>query len=178
MHDKALMRGRQKKFSYIVARTFLRPRDVISFLNILLKKTTERIKSEGGVTVFTNKDIVNSRREYSTYLRLELQDEIAPHWPEWEDSLKAISKIGLLSFARISFERDYPNFSRASNNRSFDQALEILYEYSVLGAYRASGYGGKKWIYRYSEPGEAWDGSGSLFKVHLGLKEHLSLKES
>lgn len=178
LHDSALMRGRQKKFSYIVARTFLRPRDVISFLNILLSKTKERLNSTGGPTLFTNKDIVDSRREYSTYLRLELQDEIAPHWNEWEDALKAISKIGLLSFARSSFEREYPNFKSVSNTRNFDHALEVLYEYSVLGAYRASGYGGKKWVFRYSEPGEAWDSSGSTFKVHLGLKEHLALKES
>jgi hypothetical protein len=172
------MRGRQKKFSYIVARTFLRPRDVISFLNILLKKTVERIDTKGGPTVFTNKDIVDSRREYSTYLRAELQDEIAPHWPDWEDSLKTISKIGLLSFPRSAFETNYSTFAKSSNDCSYDEALEILYEYSVLGAYRASGYGGKQWVYRYSEPGEAWDSSGSVFKVHLGLKEHLALKES
>lgn len=171
------MRGRQQKFSYIVARTFLRPRDVISFLNILLSKAKERISTKGGVTVFTNKDIVASRREYSTYLRLELHDEISPHWAEWEDSLKAISKMGRLSFARVSFEDRYPQSVTAENNYTSEQALETLYEYSVLGAYRASGYGGKKWVYRYSEPGEAWDSSGNLFKVHLGLKEHLALKE-
>lgn len=178
LHDDTLMRGRQKKFSYIVARTFLRPRDVISFLNILLSKSKDRINSKGGPTLFTNKDLVESRREYSTYLRLELQDEIAPHWGEWEDALKAISKIGLLSFARTTFSTGYPKSTSSTNNRNADQALEILYEYSILGAYRASGYGGKKWVFRYSEPGEAWDSSGSLFKVHLGLKDHLALKEN
>lgn len=178
LHDNALMRGRQRKFSYIVARSFLRPRDVISFLNILLSKAKERINSKGGTTLFTNKDIVEARREYSTYLRLELQDEIAPHWGEWEDALKAISKIGLLTFARSTFVGDYPKAITASNKRNSDEALEILYEYSVLGAYRSSGYGGKKWVFRYSEPGEAWDSSGNLFKVHLGLKEHLALKEN
>lgn len=177
LHDGATMRGRQQKFSYIVARSFLRPRDVISFLNILLSKAKERISTRGGVTLFINKDIVESRREYSTYLRLELHDEISPHWGEWEDSLKAISKMGRLSFARVTFEERYPQSISAGNNRTSEHALETLYEYSVLGAYRASGYGGKKWVYRYSEPGEAWDSSGNLFKVHLGLKEHLALKE-
>ncbi|WEJ06405.1 hypothetical protein N2A98_03665 [Pseudomonas sp. FJ2-5-13] len=177
IHDATTMRGRQQKFSYIVARTFLRPRDVISYLNILLSKAKERINTKGGATVFTNKDIVDSKREYSTYLRLELHDEISPHWREWEDALKAISKMGLLSFARISFEQRYPQAVTAGNVYTSEQALETLYEYSVLGAYRASGYGGKKWVYRYSEPGEAWDSSGNLFKVHLGLKEHLALKE-
>lgn len=177
LHDGGTMRGRQQKFSYIVARSFLRPRDIISFLNILLAKAKERISAKGGATVFTNKDIVESRREYSTYLRLELHDEISPHWSEWEDALKAISKMGRLSFARISFETRFPESASANNKRSAEQALETLYEYSVLGAYRASGYGGKKWIFRYSEPGEAWDSSGGLFKVHLGLKEHLALKE-
>ncbi|MBA1196026.1 hypothetical protein G7011_02780 [Pseudomonas plecoglossicida] len=178
LHDEALMRGRQRKFSYIVARSFLRPRDIISFLNILLAKAKERINARGGQTVFTNKDIVEARREYSTYLRAELQDEIAPHWPEWEDTLKTISKIGILSFARQTFSSYYPVAASATNTRSADEALETLYEYSVLGAYRSSGYGGKKWVFRYSEPGEAWDSSGGLFKVHLGLKEHLALKEN
>lgn len=177
LHDGVKMRGRQQKFSYIVARSFLRPRDIISFLNILLDKAKKRIASKGGVTVFINKDIVESRREYSTYLRRELHDEISPHWAEWEDSLRIISKIGLLSFARVTFEQRYTQSISPQSDRTSEQALETLYEYSVIGAYRASGYGGKKWVYRYSEPGEAWDSSGSLFKVHLGLKEHLALKE-
>lgn len=178
LHDGETMRGRQKKFSHIVARTFLRPRDVISFLNILLVKTKERINAKGGSTLFTNPDMIESRRDYSTYLRLELHDEISPHWAEWEDALRTISKVGLLSFARESFVRGYDKTKSAKNPKSADEALESLYEYSVLGAYRASGYGGKKWVYRYSEPGEAWDSSGGVFKVHLGLKEHLALKEN
>ena len=177
LHDGAMMRGRQQKFAYIVARTFLRPRDVISFLNFLLASAKERISAKGGSTLFTNKDIVNCRRSYSTYLRLELHDEISPHWPEWEDALKVLSKMGRLVFARTSFDGRYPENVSITNKKTPDEALEALYEYSILGAYRASGYGGKKWVFRYSEPGELWDSSGTLFKVHLGLKEHLSLKE-
>lgn len=40
--DPALMRGSQSKWNHILARTFLRPRDVIKFLNIALKEAKKR----------------------------------------------------------------------------------------------------------------------------------------
>ena len=61
-----LMRGSQKKWNHILARTFERPRDVISFLNICLKETK---LNELEPRKIRNKDVVNSREAYSTYLK-------------------------------------------------------------------------------------------------------------
>ena len=178
LHDGQMMRGRQRKFAYIIARSFLRPRDIISFLNILLSKAKLRIDTVGGETVFINKDVIESKLEYSTYLKRELHDEISPHWGSWEEALRVISKIGLLSFARTTFESRYSEKSDVYGGVGYEQALQTLYEYSVLGTYKVSGYGGTKWIYRYAQPAETWDSTGTLYKVHLGLKEYLALKEN
>jgi hypothetical protein len=69
------MRGSQGKWNHILARTFLRPRDVIRFLNTALASAKER---NGESLIFTNEDIVASREDYSAYLKRELDDEIRP----------------------------------------------------------------------------------------------------
>jgi hypothetical protein len=79
-----LMRGSQSKWDHILARTFLRPRDVISFLNSALSVATKRLDEP---LLFVNQDIGNARDRYSVYLKQELDDEIVPHWKSWEDAL-------------------------------------------------------------------------------------------
>lgn len=173
--ESALMRGSQSKWNHILARTFLRPRDVIQFLNIALKEAKRR---EAEPTVFTNKDIVSSRDEYSSYLKRELDDEIRPHWGFWDEALQACSAISTITFERSEFESEYGRRQSLLNAMSSENALNLLYRFSVIGYERRSGYGGSSWAFQYTDPEAGWDNSASRFKVHLGLKEYAKLRES
>jgi hypothetical protein len=136
--EEGLMRGSQSKWNHILARTFLRPRDVIRFLNTAL----DRAKARGGEPlVFTNEDIVSSREDYSSYLKQELDDEIRPHWAYWDEALQACSAISTITFERNDFEREYARRQSASNDVTADKALALLYRFSVIGYERRSGYG-------------------------------------
>lgn len=170
-----LMRGSQKKWDHILARTFLRPRDVIQFLNIILAEAKRR--SEEPIH-FTNPDIVNSRDEYSRYLKQELDDEIGSHWPEWEEALRALSAISTITFERREFEKEYGSRKTAKNHVDAEEALALLYRFSVIGYDRRSGYGGSSWAFQYTDPEAGWDSAASRFKVHLGLKEYAKLRET
>lgn len=86
--DEQLMRGSQNKWSHIVARTLNRPRDVIQFLNVALR--TAKRRNDPSI-VLLNEDIVNSRTDYSAYFKREFDDEILPHWPQWEEALHSLS---------------------------------------------------------------------------------------
>lgn len=173
--DRDLMRGSQEKWAHILARTFLRPRDVIHFLNATLN--TAKKRSENPL-VITNKDIVNSRENYSSYLKAELDDEIVPHWRTWIEALQACSVIGTVVFDRSSFEVEYDKRRSKNNSIPADEALALLYRFSVIGCERRSGYGGVKWTYQYANPEAGWDAAAVRFKVHLGLKENARLRES
>ncbi|MEJ8403879.1 hypothetical protein WKI27_00780 [Brevundimonas vesicularis] len=172
--EPELMRGSQKKWDHILARTFLRPRDVIQFLNIILSEAKKRAAHP---THFTNKDIIASRDEYSRYLKQELDDEIGSHWPQWEQALQALSAISTITFERSEFEKEYANRVTADNTVSTEEALALLYRFSVIGFSRRSGYGGSGWAFQYTDPEAGWDSGANKFKVHPGLKEYAKLRE-
>ena len=175
--DDKLMRGKQAKFLHIVSRTFKRPRDVINFLNVALAKAKARKIAPGEDRVFINKDIVGSRQEYSSSLKLELDDEIKPHWSTWDKALGVISGMGSVGFSKKYFVEKYC-MTKLVEIYSADEALNLLYLFSVIGYYRvSSGYGGSGYAFRYDQQGENWDENAELFKVHLGLKEFAGLTE-
>lgn len=123
-----LMRGSQTKWNHILARTFLRPRDVIKFLNTAL----ERAKKRGTEPyAFTNPDIVDSREEYSAYLVEELRDEISQHWAYWDEALQALSAISTITFDRSDFDEAYARRKSHRNTVDAAEALRFLHRFSV-----------------------------------------------
>lgn len=170
----SLMRGSQSKWNHILARTFLRPRDVIKFLNAALAEAKKR---DSEPLIFENEDIVAARDSYSPYLKAELDDEILAHWPHWEEALQACSAISTITFDKAQFIEEYSRRRSKQNKVEPDDALRLLYSFSVLGYERRSGYGGSSWAFQYTDPEAGWDSSASRFKVHLGLKEYAKLRE-
>lgn len=172
--DDSLMRGSQQKWDHILSRTFLRPRDVIKFLNSALAQAKLRASEP---CIFQNEDIVSARDAYSTYLKNELDDEILPHWAQWEEALQALSDVGTITFNRDQFEENYTKRRTKFNLVETDLALELLYRFSVIGYERRSGYGGSSWAFQYTDPGAGYDRNASRFKIHPGLKEYAKLRE-
>lgn len=172
-HAEQKMRGSQPKWDYIIARTFLRPRDVIAYLNYALDIANDRDEEEN---VFSKEDIYDARPQYSRYLRNELHEEISPHWPQWEEPLRACSAIATMVIKREHFNHEY---EKRRGEKSFDpaNALEALYGYSVVGYRRGLPSGGTEWIFSYTNSQLKFDPLASQIKIHLGLKEYFGLSE-
>jgi hypothetical protein len=168
------LKGSNNKWSFILSRTFLRPRDVIKFMNSALAQAKRR---DDEPLLLTNPDVVNAREPYSNYLKSELDDEIMAHWPQWEEALQACSAISTMTFQRAEFEKEYGQRRSSGNAVAAEEALEILYRFSVIGYERRSGYGGSSWSFQYTSPEAGWDSRAPRFKVHLGLKEFAKLRE-
>ncbi len=168
------IKSSNNKWNFILSRTFLRPRDVIKFMNSALLQAQKRSEEP---LVLTNPDVVNAREQYSNYLKAELDDEIMAHWPQWEEALQACSGISTMTFQREEFDKQYSQRRSSGNALGPDEALETLYRFSVIGYERRSGYGGSSWAFQYTNPEAGWDNRASRFKVHLGLKEFAKLRE-
>lgn len=168
------MRGSQPKWNHIIARTFLRPRDVIQFLNCALAISLSR---DSNSSYFDNEDIQLAREPYSRYLKQELDDELGPHWERWGEALQACSELATITFSRDGFVEAYTRRKSAKNGVQADDALELLYQFSIVGYRRGIGKGGSGWVFQYSDPHAGWDNGASLLKVHLGLKEFAKLRE-
>lgn len=174
LDDQAPMRGSQSKWSHIVSRTFLRPRDVIQFLNFALKKTVTELPD---ANKFDNKNIQAAREPYSRYLKLELDDEILPHWMKWSEALQACSDLATVTFTRDAFREAYGKRRSNKNQLDADEALEMLYGFSVIGYRRGIGGGGSGWVFQYTDPDAGWDNGATRLKIHIGLKEFAKLRE-
>lgn len=174
IEDGGKMRGSQGKLQHMFARTLLRPRDVIQFLNEALKVARDRTEDP---LVFINDDFNACREEYSEYLKDELSDEIDPHWPNWTDGLRACSRTKTITFQKEEFLKNYLQIRAPGNPLDGNAALEQLYRFSIVGYLRPSGGGGSSWSFRYSDESAGWDATASRLKVHIGLKEHAQLKE-
>ena len=174
VEDGGKMRGSQAKIHHLLARTLLRPRDVIQFLNEAL--AVAKLRSDS-ILHFSNEDINGCREKYSEYLKEELNDEIVPHWPEWNEALQACSKTQTVTFKKEDFVKSYSALKSGSNPYTAEEALEQLYRFSIVGYLQPSAGGGSTWSFRYADNNAGWDATATRLKVHIGLKEHAKLKE-
>lgn len=175
------MPGHQSKYQHILDRTYLRPRDMIKFVNTVLERYKEFNRSAVEPNLkFSNKNIHDSRMEYSQYLGSELNDEILKHVPEYTKYLELIRSIGHWHFESKPFESVVSKRQDLVGEETSTSILEKLYDYSIIGFYRAGGggYGGSEYVFRYKEPPIKFDSTASRFRVHTGLIEMLGLKKT
>ncbi len=138
-------------------------------MNLTLDQAKKR---DHNTSQIINQDIVHSRDDYSSYLKMELDDEIRPHWPHWDEALTACSAISTMTFDRSRFVDKYRRRGVQINEVLPDDALSLLYRFSVIGYERHSGNGGSSWAFQYTHPEAGWDSAATRFTVHLGLKEY------
>lgn len=179
--DKKNIGRNQKKWNYLIERTFLRPRDVIKFLNLSLEVAKSRIKKQNKSSLkITNPDIQGCKKDYSNYLYKELSDEVKTKYPEFDHYLEILREIHNTNFTINEFNTAYENVSkRLSLNKSNSEIIELLYEFSVVGFYKAGGggYGGSTYCFNYIDPNIKFNPKATKFKTHPGFKEYLELIE-
>jgi hypothetical protein len=174
--EDQLMRGTQTKFKHMAARTYLRPRDMIFFGNCCLDAARK-----AGVEKITNQNVAEARPRYSEFLVSELDDEIHPVLEGWQSYLDLLRRIHTMRFGRDSFEGSFDELKLQDRlGLSVEDALELLYRFSVLGFVKigGGGYGGSATAFRYKSPSISFDPAASSLAVHPGLKEALELVES
>ncbi len=179
--DNTKIGSNKFKWNFIVDRTFLRPRDIIKFINLALDAAKNRLQLQpDSQDKITNKDIHAIRSKYSTYLFEELKDEISSKYPNYNLYFDILRSIRTVTFTREEFEnhfRSVPGKRRSGENS--DSILEKLYEFSVIGFYKAGGgFGGSEYRFQYKSDYQAFNPQATMFQVHAGFKEYLELVEN
>ena len=109
----------QLKWNFIIERTFLRPRDIIKFLNLVLEETKNRLKTNPEtIDKISNEDIHNMRVKYSTYLYEELKDEISGKYPDFNEYFEILRNVHTVTFTRQDFENSYNSIKPRLNTNS------------------------------------------------------------
>lgn len=171
----------QFKWNFIIERTFIRPRDVIKFLNLALEQAKARLQANPDtIDKITNEDIHTVRSKYSTYLFEELKDEISTKYPDYHKYLEILRNIHKVTFTRDDFLSSYVNIKdRMGIAENSDVVLDRLYEFSIIGFYKpgGGGFGGSEYRFQYKSDFQTFNPQASNFKVHSGFKEYLELIE-
>jgi len=172
--------GRNKlKWNFIMDQTFLRPRDLIKFLNLSLEEAQKRIKSDPeSEKLITNRDIHNIKKDYSNYLYSELKDEVSAKYKDFDIYLEVLRDMHKTIFTIDDYEKSFKAVSsRLGIKENSSTVLERLYEFSVIGFYKpgGGGYGGATYCYRYTDPNIKFNPKATNYKVHPGFKEYLEL---
>lgn len=171
----------QTKWNFIIERTFVRPRDVIKFLNLALTQAKNRLRSEpDSIDKVINSDMHSIRKKYSQYLFEELKDELTGSYSEYDYYLEILRDIHKMTFSYEDFAQSYKTISaRHSLQSNPTQVLERLFEFSIIGFYKpgGGGFGGSEYAFRYTAESQPFNPKARKFKVHPGFKEYLELIE-
>lgn len=170
------MSGRQRKYNYILDRTFLRPRDMIKFCNECLNSLR---RSGEQVLKFENKHIIGAQATFSDYLQRELDDEIHKHVPEYRQYLEVIKNQDSLQFTLAEFREVWETRKNLfSDGKDPVVALRELFEFSVVGCLAlGGGGGGSQYVWKYKDARSQFNEGAAQFRVHPGFKEVLGLKK-
>lgn len=171
------IKGYRSKYDFILAHTFLRPRDMIKFCNVVLARFKNRVRNQrtGQTMRFHNDDLYAALTEYSQYLYREIDDEIHKHLPEYRNYFDVLRRIGNYRFRMEDFCREYEK--GPTNGNLPAQVLKSLYEFSIIGFLRGADRG-REFVYRYKNPELDYDETSEVFEVHLGLLDCLGLKRN
>ena len=125
-------RGSIDTCKFLTTRTFMRPRDVISYI----RECAKGALSKGNQKIY-NADIKDAGTGHSAYMRREVVDELFPVLDDVAEILGVLSRIRKSIFSRKEFNDRYREFlnQNPSNKRPLteSQVLKLLYHFNVIG---------------------------------------------
>jgi hypothetical protein len=156
---------------HILERTFFRPRDVIIFLNMIIKRhpTTQYFGAKGFIEV---------QRDYSSYFFQEVRNELSGHFPDKEidESALLLKQFNRPHFQFKEIEEYFKRNKLLYPNINLENSLAMLFKFSIIGnRWRPVG---KPEIFHYSwvfRDEKAVIDFDKEFVVHMGLRKELSL---
>lgn len=154
---------------FILGRTYFRPRDLVTYLNLIIDEYPD-------TTYFGWKGFVELEKKYSEYLFKEVKNELYGHLSDVEinESFLLLKQFKKTEF---TFEeiRDYYSKRKAIyTNIVLEKTLKYLFDFSVLGnTWMHERLHRQFYSWAYRENAEVdYD---KKFVVHLGLRKELTL---
>lgn len=163
------MRGKTSPFSYIVRRTFLRPREVLQFLD-----ECQRMASPGA-TEITKRVVKSAEQRYSKWKVEDLRQEFDKVFPDFgrllESFRQQVHRYDSLKDLEELLESKVPDLVSKHGSR---RLLEVLFDYSVIGV-RIANQGSTRFRCEYGDL--ALPTSGAAY-VHPSLHKGLAIRET
>lgn len=179
LFDKREMRQRARPSTYLLRRTMMRPRDVISFLGRVIESMKEAAadpfaepKPEVATKLSTDA-IYEAEPGYSEWLINELIDEWAVQNPAIRTYFNVIRAHGSTNITSDEFAAEIARQGGNGSNLSVDDALRFMFDNSILGFKVGQS---TIWKFKCVYPSQGFVAS-DVYHVHDGLVRGLGLKE-
>lgn len=169
LFEEGEMRGSISPFNYIVKRTFLRPREVLQFLD-------EAQRKAGPTATFISKDNIREAEErYSKWKVDDLRQEFDKVFPDFRRLLEClrqqVHRYDSLSELEATLRERDPELVDAHGARNL---IETLFDYSVIGI-RIANQGSTRFKSEFTEL--TLPSAGAAY-VHQSLYKGLAIRES
>lgn len=152
---------------YLLDRTMIRPRDAITFMNIIKdrKPNLEIIKID---------DMVSVEMYYSGYFKREIKNELLAHFNEIyiEDIFQLLKMNNRASFSFIQIRETYDRLKDRLKIPDLKRALEDMYEFGIIGNYYETITGKPRIRFEYRDPGSIID-LDKVILLHKGLEREI-----
>lgn len=155
---------------YLLERTFFRPRDVITYLNLIIEKYPNS-------QYFGWKGFIELKKKYSEYFFDEVRNELSGHISDVEidEATLLLKQFNLFRFDYVHIKEFYEKNKKLYSSIDLDNTLKVLFKFNIIGnkwynEFRKKDY--YSWAYRDNKAEIDYNKS---FVVHLGLREELSL---
>lgn len=155
---------------YILERSFFRPRDVITILNLIIEKYPNS-------DYFGWKSFVDVKKEYSEYLLDEIRNEMYGHYDDKEiDSIFKLLKNYNKHFVKHSELKEYMEQNKFHYKElDLEKMLIGLFKFNAIGNKWYNEYKRKQY-YTWAHRDEKADlDLNKRMVIHLGLREALSM---
>jgi hypothetical protein len=161
-------------FNFIVSRTMLRPRDILTFCTIILDNL-----NNDNVTAINSKIIDKSEIAYSQYLLLSIRQEYLIGYPNIQDVCADVFLEKNATIAESELRNRIKNYVLKNTAYSIDSLIRFCFKSGLLGILIEE-------VVHYSYEGRDYDflikrasqsSKGVNFFVHPGLHKFLEIKE-
>lgn len=163
------MRGSTSPFKYIVRRTFLRPREVLQFMEECVREAGEY------ETIIRKDDIRAAEERFSGWKVADLKQEymkVFPHFDRLVECFRQeVHRYDTLSHLDALLRRKVPELIGPDGTRPL---MQTLFECSVIGV-RLADAGSTR--YKAEDPTVALPMAGSVY-VHQSLHKGLNIRET
>ena len=179
MFDKKEMRQRTKPFNYLLKRTMMRPRDLISIMGKVIQTMKEKSEDpfSDEVIVYENleaESIYAAEPGYSEWLKQEIIDEWSVQKPIIVQLLNALQNNESTNFSKDDLIRELSKLDVAVGAGEIISHLRFLFDNSIIGFKLG---GSNEWKFKCFYPAQGFLDSLE-YRVHEGLVRALNLKEN
>lgn len=154
----------------LLGRTFFRPRDIITYFNLIARDYGRSEKFEW--FHFTKKEA-----DYSAYFLREIRNELCGHYVEEiiTESLRLLTQFKKVEFEYDELEEFYQlNKERLFKTIVLDEALALLFNFGAIGNKWFNDYK-TRYFYSWNYRREAEIDYDKTFVVHLGLRKTMGM---